>query len=250
MGAGIATPPTARVHGHHHPAEAFHPHYVKTGAQAETARRLAPAVKKGERIALGTATDPTSPVKRPASTRPELVAQCGTCARTDQGRAHPARPRPATADPFPDRAERPPLPDHAARGAGPRLDPWAPPPDVRIEVMPAGGGRQWPGWDWLPRPPPSPTTSQPDLLLGRVAGAELHMFANVLFLRSHQGEVRRWLAADFPAYLEAYHARLRRAGLPRRALPGDGDARVRACARRGFLTQAGATADAADRAGL
>src|SRR4029079_5199051 len=42
--------------------EAFHSLvYVKTGAQPDTARRLALAVKKGERIALGTATDPYQP---------------------------------------------------------------------------------------------------------------------------------------------------------------------------------------------
>jgi hypothetical protein len=39
-----------------------------------------------------------------------------------------------------------------------------------------------------------------------VAGAGVrHMFANVLFLRSPTKEkFLRWLAADFPAYLEAY----------------------------------------------
>ena len=35
--------------------------YVKTGAEEETARRLAAVVRRGERIALGTATDPYQP---------------------------------------------------------------------------------------------------------------------------------------------------------------------------------------------
>jgi len=42
--------------------EAFHSLvYVKMGAEEETARRLAAVVKKGQRIALGTATDPYQP---------------------------------------------------------------------------------------------------------------------------------------------------------------------------------------------
>src|SRR5260221_14407046 len=40
--------------------------YVKTGAEAETARRLAPVVRKGGRIALGTATDPYQPAEAEA----------------------------------------------------------------------------------------------------------------------------------------------------------------------------------------
>src|SRR3989442_403802 len=35
--------------------------YVKTGAEAETARRMLPVVRRGELIALGTATDPFLP---------------------------------------------------------------------------------------------------------------------------------------------------------------------------------------------
>src|SRR5713226_4257 len=59
--------------------EAFHSLvYVKTGAEVETARRLARAVKAGERIALGTATDPYQPAEAQSRvTRRflELVAQ-------------------------------------------------------------------------------------------------------------------------------------------------------------------------------
>src|SRR6266498_3146127 len=40
--------------------------YVKTGAEAETARRLVPVVRKGGRIALGTATDPYQPAEAEA----------------------------------------------------------------------------------------------------------------------------------------------------------------------------------------
>src|SRR5258706_13295255 len=59
--------------------EAFHwLVYVKTGAEEETARRLAAVVKKGQRIALGTATDPYQPGEAQARvTRGflEIVAQ-------------------------------------------------------------------------------------------------------------------------------------------------------------------------------
>src|SRR5262245_19130486 len=52
--------------------------YVKSGGERETARRLHAAVKRGERIALGTATDPYQPIEAQARvTRRflELVAQ-------------------------------------------------------------------------------------------------------------------------------------------------------------------------------
>src|SRR4029079_8371800 len=37
--------------------------YVKTGAEAETERRLAAVVRSGERIAIGAATDPYQPAE-------------------------------------------------------------------------------------------------------------------------------------------------------------------------------------------
>src|SRR5260221_11327589 len=62
--------------------EAFHSLvYVKTGAEEETARRLAAVVKKGQRIALGTATDPYQPREpqaRATRGRLEMVGQHGS----------------------------------------------------------------------------------------------------------------------------------------------------------------------------
>src|SRR5687768_4995706 len=52
--------------------------YVKTGGEEETARRLASVVRRGERIALGTATDPYQPgeaVARVTRRFLELVAR-------------------------------------------------------------------------------------------------------------------------------------------------------------------------------
>src|SRR5437867_844170 len=89
-----------------------------------------------------------------------------------------------------------------------RLDPWAPPPAVRIDMMrrlhevgiDAGLG--------LAPILPALTDDEPsiDRLLGEVAAAGVKkMFMNVLFLRSPTKEkYLRWLAAEHPRYLEAY----------------------------------------------
>jgi DNA repair photolyase len=187
--------------------------YVKTGGEEETARRLARLVKKGERIALGSATDPYQPGEaqwRVTRRFLELVAQYRHVrlgivtkgalvlrdlellqkihARSDLG-IHVSLVTP-----------------HAELAR--KLDPWAPPPDVRIEVMRRlveAGLHTSLG---LAPVLPGLTDDEPslDLLLGRVAAAGVRrMFANVLFLRSPTREkFLRWLGAEFPAYLEAY----------------------------------------------
>ena len=122
-----------------------------------------------------------------------------------------------------------------------RLDPWAPPPDVRIEVM-----RRLveAGHRGLARPRPRAARDhrrrgQPRRASSRrVAAAGVrHMFSNVLFLRSPTKEkFLRWLAAEFPSYLEAYtrayDERVYFKGRYRDVI----DARVRALKRKhGFL---------------
>jgi DNA repair photolyase len=194
--------------------ESFHSLvYVKTGAQAETARRLAVAVRKGERIALGTATDPYQPGEAQARvTRGflELVAQHrsvrlgivtkGALILRDLDllqRIH-SRSRLSVHVSL--------VTPHAELAR--RLDPWAPPPEVRIEVMRRLVEAGIVAWLGLAPVLPAITDDEAslDLLLGRVAGAGVrHMFSNVLYLRSPTKEkFLRWLAADFPAYLEAY----------------------------------------------
>jgi DNA repair photolyase len=199
---GIATP------------EAFHSLvYVKTGAEQETARRLAAAVRKGERIALGTATDPYQPGEAQARvTRRflELVAQHrnvrlgivtkGALILRDldllqriHSRSH-LGVHVSLITPHADLARR--------------LDPWAPPPEVRIEMMRRLVEAGLETSLGLAPVLPGITDDEEslDVLLGRVAAAGVRrMFANVLFLRSPTKEkFLRWLAADFPAYVEAY----------------------------------------------
>jgi DNA repair photolyase len=226
--------------------EAFHSLvYVKTGPSDETARRLALAVRKGERIALGTATDPYQPGEAQARvTRGflELVAQhrnvrLGIVTKgalvlrdLDLLRRIHARSRlsihVSLVTPHADLARR--------------LDPWAPPPEVRIEVMRRLVEAGLVAWLGLAPVLPAITDDEKslDLLLGRVARAGVrHMFSNILFLRSPTREkFLRWLALDFPAYLEAYQ----RAYAERAYLGGRYretiDARVRALrAKHGFL---------------
>jgi DNA repair photolyase len=194
--------------------EAFHSLvYVKTGAEAETARRLARVVKKGERIALGSATDPYQPGEAQARvTRGflELVAQHrnarlgivtkGALILRDLDllrRIH----------------QRSRLSIHVSlittdAALARRLDPWAPPPEVRLEVMRRLAEAGLVTWLGLAPILPGITDDERtlDTLLGRVATTGVrHLFSNMLFLRSPTKEkFLRWLAADFPSYMEAY----------------------------------------------
>jgi DNA repair photolyase len=187
--------------------------YVKTGGEEETARRLALAVRRGERIALGTATDPYQPgeaqsrvtrgflemVARHRNARLGIVTKGALILRDlDLLRRIHERSRLSVHVSLitPDAA--------LAR----KLDPWAPPPDVRIEVMRQLVEAGVVTWLGLAPVLPAITDDEPSLdrLLGLVAGAGVrHMFSNVLFLRSPTKEkFLRWLAVEFPAYLEAY----------------------------------------------
>src|SRR5262249_11904613 len=89
-----------------------------------------------------------------------------------------------------------------------RLDPWAPPPDARVEVMRRLTEAGLDAWLGLAPVLPAITDDEASLdeLLGRAAaGGVRHMFTNVLFLRSPTREkFLRWLAEEFPALVEAY----------------------------------------------
>jgi len=187
--------------------------YVKTGGEDETARRLGLIVKRGELIALGTATDPYQPaevearvtrrflelVARHRNVRLGIVTKGAVILRdidllqTINRRSH-LWVRISLVSPHADLVRK--------------LDPWAPPPAVRIEMMrrlheagiDAGLG--------LAPVLPALTDDEPSLdrLLGEVAAAGVRrMFMNVLFLRSPTKEkYLRWLGAEYPRYLEAY----------------------------------------------
>ena len=187
--------------------------YVKTGGEEETGRRLALAVRRGERVALGTATDPYQPgeaearvtrrflelVARYRNVRLGIVTKGALVLRDlDLLRKVHARSRLSVhvslVTPHADLARR--------------LDPWAPPPEVRIEVLRRLREEGLDARLGLAPILPALTDDEPslDLLLARVRAAGVEkMFSNVLFLRSPTKEkFLRWLAAEFPRYHAAY----------------------------------------------
>jgi DNA repair photolyase len=199
---GIATP------------ESFHSViYVKEGAEAETARQLSSIVKRGELVAIGTATDPYQPgesefkvtrrfleavaahrnVRLAITTKGALVLRDLDLLQRIQERSSVGINVSLIS-----------LREDLLR----RLEPWAPPPEVRLEVM---RRLREAGLDVsLSVAPilPALTDSEPeiDALLGRAAEAGVsHMFWNILFLRSPTREkYLRWIAEEFPRYHEAY----------------------------------------------
>jgi DNA repair photolyase len=199
---GIATP------------EAFHSViYVKQGAEEETARQLSSIVRRGELIALGTATDPYQPGESDFKvTRRFLEAAAAhrnvRLAITTKGalvlrdldllaRIHERSTLSLSVSLIS-------LHEDLLR----RLEPWAPPPDVRLEVMrrlrEAGLEVSLSIAPILP----ALTDAEPDLdaLMGRAAEAGIRrMFWNILFLRSPTREkYLRWIREEFPRYHEAY----------------------------------------------
>jgi len=201
---GIATP------------EEFHSTvYVKQGHEARTAADLARLVRKRERIALGTATDPYQPgeaVARVTRGFLEMVAQHrgarlgittkGALVLRDLDLLRRIHERSSL-------SVHVSLVSHRADLVR-RLEPWAPPPEVRIEVMRRLGEAGIEVWLGLAPVLPAITDDEKDMdeLLRRVAAAGVRrMFSNVLFLRSPTKEkYLRWLAAEFPRYLEAYRS--------------------------------------------
>jgi len=205
-------------------AESFHSAvWVKRGGLAETARRLAMVVRRGERVALGTATDPYQPGEAEEGvTRRflELAAQHrglrlslitkGALVLRDLDLLRRLHARGAlrvsvslvSAD-----AE-------LLR----RLEPWAPPPTVRLEVLrrlvEAGLEAS------LALTPVLPGINDDeaglDLLLRRAAEAGVRRFTSgLLFLRPPTRE--RFLAfveREFPRYAEAYRRAYSRRSVP------------------------------------
>ncbi len=199
---GIATP------------EDFHSLvYVKEGADAETAWRLARVVRRGERIALGTATDPYQPgeaewrvtrrfleqvarhrgVRLGITTKGALVLRDLDLLRRIGARGE-LSVQVSLVTPHADLARR--------------LDPWAPPPEVRLEMMRRLREEGIETCLGLAPVLPGITDGEGDLdlLLSRAAAAGVRrFFMNVLFLRSPTKEkFFRWLEREFPRYREAY----------------------------------------------
>jgi DNA repair photolyase len=187
--------------------------YAKAGGEAETARRLRAVGGRGELIALGTATDPYQPGEAEFKvTRGflELAAhQRGLRLSITTKGALVLR----DLDLLLRIHERSSLSVHVSL-ISPRaqllraLEPWAPPPEVRIGVLRRLVEAGIVAGLSLAPVLPALTDREADLdeLLGRVAAAGVRrMFCNILFLRSPTKEkYLRWLAEAFPQHLEAY----------------------------------------------
>jgi len=217
---GIATP------------EEFHTTvFVKRGAEPETARRLSAVVRRGELIALGTATDPYQPGEAEERiTRGFLEAVAarrgvrlgittkGAIILRDLDLLRRINLRSTLSVHVSLISSRPELLRE--------LEPWAPPPEVRIEVMRRLAEAQIPIALSLAPVLPAITDDESDLdeLLGRVAAAGVtKMSWNILFLRSPTREkYLRWVAARFPrlhdAYQRAYAGRVYLGGAYRERL--------------------------------
>jgi DNA repair photolyase len=194
--------------------EAFHSTvFVKVGGLEETARRLPAIVRNGSLIALGTATDPYQPgeaelrvtrsflevVARQRNVRLGITTKGALILRDLDllKRIHETSSLSINVSLISPRAE-------LLR----KLEPLAPPPAVRIEVMRRLGEAGLQVALALAPVLPALTDDEADLddLLGSVRRAGVQrLFSNVLFLRSPTKEkYLRWLAAEFPQYLEAY----------------------------------------------
>jgi DNA repair photolyase len=187
--------------------------YVKVGAEAETARRLALVIRRGQTIALGTATDPYQPgeaearitrrflelvvqhrgVRLGITTKGALVLRDLDLLKRIHERSHVSVHFSLTS-----------LDADLLR----RLEPWAPPPEVRLEAMrrlrEAGLEVALNAMPILP----GLTDDEKglDALFARAAQVGVRRAAGrLLFLRSPTKEKYfRWLETDFPRYLEAY----------------------------------------------
>jgi DNA repair photolyase len=187
--------------------------YVKTGDATETTRRLALVVRRGEEIALGTATDPYQPAEqREGVTRGflELVA-----------RHHGARIGITTKgalvlrdiDLLRQIHQRSRLSIHVSiisphAQVLRRIEPWAPPPEVRLEVLRRLLEAGLDAGLLIAPILPAITDQEQDLdlvLAGAAAAGVRKMSWNLLFLRSPTKEkYLRFVEREFPRYLDAY----------------------------------------------
>jgi DNA repair photolyase len=187
--------------------------YVKCDDVQTTARRLRNAVRRGERIALGTATDPYQPgeveegvtrgfleqVAQHRGVRLGIITKGAIILRDLEllRRIH----------------ERSALSIHVSlismdAALLRRLEPWAPSPEVRLEVLRrlAAAGLDV-GISVSPvLPALTDREHDLDLLLRRAAEAGVRRISStLLFLRSPTREKYfRWIEAEFPRYLQAY----------------------------------------------
>jgi DNA repair photolyase len=195
-------------------AEDFHTAvFVKRGGEQGTARGLSRAVRRGELIALGTATDPYQPaeqqervtrrflelvvqhrgVRLGITTKGALILRDVDLLQRINGRSQVAIHVSLIS-----------LRADLVR----RLEPFAPPPAVRLDVLRRLVAAGLDVSVSVAPVLPALTDSEEDLdaLLAAVAATGVtRASVQVLFLRSPTKEkYLRWLAAEFPRYLAAY----------------------------------------------
>ena len=199
---GIATP------------EEFHSTvYVKQGHEARTEADLARLVRRRELIALGAATDPYQPGEAVARVTRGFLEAVARHRGARLGITTKGALVLRDIDLLRRIGERSALSVHVSLNSPRadllrRIEPWAPPPEVRIEVMRRLHEAGIETWLGLAPVLPAITDGESDLdeLLRRVAAVGVRrLFSQILFLRSPTREkYLRWLEAEFPRYLEAY----------------------------------------------
>lgn len=187
--------------------------YVKTGAEEETARRLPGIARRGQLVVLGTATDPYQPGEAELGVTRRFLELAAGVRGLRLGITTKGAVILRDLDLLAKLHERGSLSVQVSlisldADLLRRLEPWAPPPLVRIEVMRrlAEAGIAI-GISVSPvLPALTDDEASLDALLERAAAVGVRrLFSQLLFLRSPTKEKYfRWLEAEFPRYLEAY----------------------------------------------
>jgi DNA repair photolyase len=187
--------------------------YTKVGGQEETAHAIASAVRRGERMALGTSTDPYQPGESEFGITRRFLEQVAQHRGARLGITTKGAGILRDLELLTRIHERSSLSIHLSlisveADLVRKLEPWAPPPDVRLEVMrrlKSAGLEVWLGMaPVLPALTDSEKAIEALFTRVRETGVD-RLFYNVLFLRSPTKEMYfRWLARDFPQLSEAY----------------------------------------------
>jgi DNA repair photolyase len=187
--------------------------FVKRGGEDRTAEALARIARRGGRIALGTATDPY----QPGESREEVTRRFLQMAERHRGLRLAITTKGAgilrDLDLLRRIHERSTLSIHVSLISMDadllrRVEPWAPPPSVRIEMLRRLVEAGLPvGLSVAPiLPALTDGEATLDSLLARAAAAGVRRLSHtLLFLRSPTKEkYLRWIEAEFPRHLEAY----------------------------------------------
>jgi DNA repair photolyase len=187
--------------------------YAKTGDLEETTRRLVTTARRGERVALGTATDPYQPGEAELRVTRRFLERAVQVRGLRLGITTKGAIVLRDLDLLLRIHERSRLSVQISLNSLDadllrRIEPWAPPPEVRIEVLRrlVGAGLRV-GLSLSPILPGITDQEESlDALIGRAAAVGVkRMWGSLLFLRSPTREKYfDFVAREFPRYLEAY----------------------------------------------